>query len=109
MNSVRNTVDITLTAPAEYDLIGAAELILREYGPRAISVLSTPRQMPDGRWIQPKLSANDAYVALEEACRKVARVAIRKARLCPDLPFEGALGVIFPDPVAYLARAVKSV
>jgi tetratricopeptide (TPR) repeat protein len=109
MNSVRSMVDISVTAPAEYDLVSAAELILRKFGPRAISVLTMPRQMPDGRWIQPKLSANDAYVALDEACRKVARVALRKARTSPDLPFEQNIDVIFPDPVAYLARAVKSV
>ena len=108
-NSARNTVEIKLSAPADYDLVGAAELILRKFGPRSISALSTPRQMPDGRWIQPKLSANDCYVALDEACRKMARDALRKARLNPDLPFEECLGQIFPDPVAYLARAIKSV
>ena len=109
MTSAEKNIEITVTAPAEYDIVSAGELILRKYGPRAITVLTSPRQMPDGRWIQPKLSANDAYVALEEACRKVARVAIRKARQNPDLPFEQNLDVIFPDPVAYLARAVKSV
>jgi hypothetical protein len=98
--------------PAEYDLVSAAELLLRRFGPRAISLLTAARQMEDGRWISPRLSANDCYVALDEACRKTARVALRKYGQTPA--FRGrdladCLTEIFPDPVAYLARAIKSV
>src|SRR5436309_1142733 len=50
--------------------VQAAEIVLRRLGARAISILTSPRQLEDGRWIPARLSANDCYVALEEACRK---------------------------------------
>src|SRR5438128_2086431 len=66
-----------LTPNTQPDSIAAAEMILRRFGPRAISMLTAPRPADDGRMVSPKLSANDCYVALEEASRKVARVALR--------------------------------
>src|SRR5258708_7139365 len=112
MTAIR-TIPANLAArSAEYDLVSAAELLLRRFGPRAISLLTAARQMEDGRWVSPRLSANDCYVALDEACRKTARVALRKYGQTPA--FKGrdladCLTEIFPDPVAYLARAIKSV
>ena len=50
--------------------VQAAEIILRRFGARAISILTSPRQMEDGRTIPARLSANDCYVAMAEACRK---------------------------------------
>lgn len=101
------------------DLISAAEMILRRFGPRSISLLTAVRQTDDGRSVTPRLSANDCYVALDEACRKMARVALRnysrRQLTPPGLGVRGAedfsdcLENLFPDPVAYLARAVKSV
>jgi tetratricopeptide (TPR) repeat protein len=94
----------------ETDIVSAAEQILRRYGARAITMLTAARPAEDGRLIPARLSANDCYVALDEACRKVARVALRKFRLAqPDCDFGSALPAIFPDPAAYLARAIKSV
>lgn len=101
---------IALSFTPEPDPVGAAEAILRKYGARAISMLTSARPADDGRLIPARLSANDCYVALEEACRKMARVALRKYRMSqPDTDFAGALSKIFPDPAAYLARAIKSV
>src|SRR5207302_480260 len=94
------------------DLIGAAEQILRRCGARSITMLTTARAVEDGRNLTARLSANDCYVALDEACRKVARVALRKFRQSyePDgREFGECLDEIFPDPAAYLARAIKSV
>jgi len=105
-------VDLKVRPVEELDLISAAELILRKYSARAITLLTSARQMQDGRWITTRLSANDCYVALDEACRKTARVALRKYKQnsAGDGPgFEDSLDGIFPDPVAYLARAIKSV
>jgi tetratricopeptide (TPR) repeat protein len=68
--------------------------------------------MEDGRTIPARLSANDCYVAMEEACRKMARVALRKFQSEPhlqELGYSGALEVIFPDPPAYLTRCIRSV
>src|SRR5689334_11685927 len=94
----------------ELDLVSAGEQILRRYGARAITMLTASRPGDDGRLIPARLSANDCYVALDEACRKMARVALRKFRQSqPDTDFVGALPAIFPDPAAYLARAIKSV
>lgn len=105
-------MDIAVRPAPVYDAVSTAELILRKYGARAISILTSARQLEDGRWISPRLSANDCYVALDEACRKMGRVALRKysqdARLNRML-LDEALPAIFPDPVAYLARAIKSV
>jgi tetratricopeptide (TPR) repeat protein len=104
----RNT---QIVSPADSDPVGAAEMILRRYGARAISLLTSARQIEEGRLLPARLSANDCYVALEEACRKMARVAVRKFR---QQAAEGGslaerLDTLFPDPVAYLARAIKSV
>src|SRR5471030_3087200 len=51
--------------------VQAAEIVLRRFGARAISILTSPYQLEDGRWIPGRLSANDCYVALEESCRKM--------------------------------------
>lgn len=98
--------------PEGCDPVQAAETVLRRFAARAISMLTTPRQLEDGRWIPARLSANDCYVALEEACRKMARVALRKYNQEPKLqavPFAEALSSIFPDPAAYLTRCIRSV
>jgi tetratricopeptide (TPR) repeat protein len=58
------------------------------------------------------MSANDCYVVMAEACRKMARVAVRKYLAEPHLQplgFERAIEIIFPDPVAYLSRCIRSV
>ncbi len=96
---------------SEADLVAAAEAILRRYGPRAVTLLTSPRAGAETHG-SARLSANDCYVALEEACRKTARVAVRRyrdARRDAAVPFDEALDGLFPDPVAYLARAIKSV
>jgi len=92
--------------------VQAAETILRRLGARAISILTSPHQLEDGRWIPARLSANDCYVALDEACRKMARVALRKYNESPALQTKGfaaAIDAIFPDPAAYLTRCIRSV
>jgi len=92
--------------------IEAEETILRRFSARAISILSNPRTLEDGRTLPARLSANDCYVTLEEACRKMARVAVRKYESDPGLQTMGfvtALDVIFPDPPAYLTRCIRSV
>ncbi len=94
------------------ELMSAAEIVLSQFGARTVTHLSTPRTMPDGKIIPARMSANDAYSVLEEACVKMARVAIRNYSTRASLqtvPFVNALGDIFPDPVAYLARAIRSV
>ncbi len=94
------------------DPVEAAETIFRCFGARAISLLSNTRTLEDGRVLPPRLSANDCYVVMEESCRKMARVALRKyqgdTRLT-QLGFADALEQIFPDPVAYLTRCIRSV
>jgi len=103
------------TAAVNQDIcepVQAAEIVLRRVGARAISILTSPHQLEDGRWIPARLSANDCYVAMEEACRKMARVALRKFQSDPALQakgFAGALDTIFPDPAAYLTRCIRSV
>lgn len=90
----------------------AAQTILRRFGARAVSLLASPRQLEDGRTIPPRMSANDAYVALEEACGKMARVALRRCEEEPHLQplgFSASLDVLFPDPHAYLMRCIRSV
>jgi tetratricopeptide (TPR) repeat protein len=94
------------------DPVQAAETILRRFGARAITLLSSPRTLEDGRVLPPRLSANDGYVAMEEACRKMARVALRKFQADANLQalgFAEALNEIFPDPTAYLTRCIRSV
>ncbi|HZO90452.1 MAG TPA: tetratricopeptide repeat protein [Chthonomonadaceae bacterium] len=92
--------------------VQAAETIMRRYGARAISILANPRVLEDGRRLPARLSANDCYVAMAEACRKMARVALRKYLSDPQLQtqdFAAALDTIFPDPPAYLTRCLRSV
>src|SRR5689334_17387707 len=72
-------------AVCDVEPVQAAETILRRFGARAITVLTSPRVLDDGRCLPARLSANDCYVALEEACRKMARVALRKFEADPDL------------------------
>ncbi len=105
----------TTPAPVQIETISpleAAETILRRYAARAISMLSNPRTLDDGRTLPARLSANDCYVALEESCRKMARVAVRKYEAEPHLSamgFADSLDIIFPDPPAYLTRCIRSV
>jgi tetratricopeptide (TPR) repeat protein len=113
-NSVRHArVSLPATVnPAVCDPVRAAETILRRFAARAISILTQPRTLEDGRCLPARLSANDCYVALEEACRKMARVAVRKYEAGAELQaesFESALDRIFPDPPAYLTRCIRSV
>jgi len=96
----------------EVEPVQAAETILRRYGARAISILTNPRVLDDGRRLPARLSANDCYVAMAEACRKMARVALRKYQAdapLQEMGFAAALDVIFPDPPAYLTRCIRSV
>ena len=109
--------DIRTAAPAgsvvdNCEPVQAAETVLRRFGARAVTILTSPRELEDGRWIPARLSANDCYVALEEACKKMARVALRKFHANPLLHsrgFAAALDAIFPDPAAYLTRCIRSV
>src|SRR5208282_200295 len=73
----------------EIEPLQAAETILRRYGARAITILTNPRTLDDGRTLPARLSANDCYVAMEEACRKMARVALRKYLAVDDLRARG--------------------
>lgn len=92
------------------DPVSAAEEILRCYAARAITMLTSCHNVPDERSTYCRLSANDCYVALDEACRKMARVAVnRYKKQNSGYRFEEVLGELFPDAAAYLARAIKSV
>jgi len=94
------------------DPVSAAGIIRARFAARAITSLSNSRTLDDGRVIPPRHSANDCYVALEESCLKMARVAVRKYNLERSLQavgFSEALPTIFPEPVAYLIRAIRSV
>lgn len=98
--------------PADITPLEAAETIFRRFAARAISILSNPRVLDDGRILPARLSANDCYVVMEESCRKMARVALRKYEenaALRTMPFADALDVIFPDPPAYLTRCIRSV
>ena len=98
--------------PVPVTPLEAAETIFRRFGARAISILSNPRTLEDGRTLPARLSANDCYVAMEESCRKMARVALRKFEgdtTLEAIGFADALEVIFPDPPAYLTRCIRSV
>ena len=66
----------TVPAGVDVDPLQAAETILRRYGARAISMLTTQRTLEDGCVLPPRLSANDCYVAMEESCRKMARSTV---------------------------------
>ncbi len=95
----------------EIGLDDAVYVLLDLYGARAVNSLVSPRRMPDGKVFCPKLTANDCYSVLHEACRKMARVALRtyEDRFSSDISFGMALRFIFPDPIAYLGRAIRSV
>ena len=101
-----------LSTPETVDPVTASATILRRFGARAITLLTTSRTIDDGRTLPPRLSANDCYVAMEEACRKMARVAVRNYEKEPhlaELGFAKSLEILFPDPVAYLTRCIRSV
>ncbi len=91
------------------DIVSVADEIVARIGPRAVTYLSTSRVLEDGRTLPPRLSANDCYVALPEACRKMARVVVDRRRRLGPRGEAATLEAIFPDPVAYLARAIRSV
>lgn len=95
-------------APAS-DVVSVADEVLSRLGPRAVTLLSTSRVLDDGRTLAPRMSANDCYVALPEACRKVARVVVARRRSMGPAGAGAPFETIFPDPVAYLARAIRSV
>lgn len=110
--TVQRTRQQLPTVSVEWEPVQAAETILRRFAARAISILTQPRTLEDGRCLPARLSANDCYVALEEACRKMARVAVRKfaaEAALQEIGFHAALDVIFPDPPAYLTRCIRSV
>jgi len=94
---------------AALDVVSVAREILEQVGPRAITLLTTPRRLDDGRVLPPRLSANDCYVALPDACRKMARVVVVRRRAMQRVGNYATLAELFPDPVAYLARAIRSV
>lgn len=99
-------------ARAEYlplDVVSIADELLSLVGPRAITLLTTPRQLDDGRVVRPRLSVNDCYAALPEACRKMARVVVTRRQRMGQAGGRLTLEEIFPDPAAYLARAIRSV
>ena len=94
------------------DSLSISESILRQFGPRAITMLTAPRQAQDGSTFLPRLSANDAYAALQEACKKMARVTaarIAKDGLLSLMSLADAIRAAFPEPAAYLARCIRSV
>ena len=104
--------DPNFAAERDIEPVQAAEAIFRKFGPRAISLLTNPRALDDGRTLPPRHSANDCYVAMEESCRKMARVALRKYQADGGLQamgFSAALDAMFPDPAAYLTRCIRSV
>ncbi len=113
-DATQDTYQLTIATPRQDvdEPVQAAEIILRRFGARAISMLTSTRQLEDGRNLTARLSANDCYVALEEACRKMARVALRKYQNDTRLQsstYSQALDAIFPDPAAYLTRCIRSV
>ncbi len=87
----------------------AASAIHALFGARAISLLTAHRQAATVSSSATRLSANDCFVALDTACMKMARVAVRLYTKRGDSTFEASLPTLFPDGAAYLARAVKSV
>ena len=106
------SADREIPAGNDIEPVQAAEAIFRKFGPRAITLLTNPRTLEDGRTLPPRHSANECYVAMEESCRKMARVAMRKYqadRALQTAGFNAALDAMFPDPVAYLTRCIRSV
>ena len=104
--------DRNFAAERDIEPVQAAETIFRKFGPRAITLLTNSHVLEDGRSLPPRHSANDCYVAMEESCRKMARVALRKygadSRF-QAMGFSAALDAMFPDPAAYLTRCIRSV
>jgi len=105
-NRILDTSLSTLHVP---DVIEAASILYMRIGPRAVTLLTANRLGNTEREQGDRLSANDCYVALHDACTKMAKVAIRKFEQSGQLSFEEALPKLFPDPAAYLACAIKSV
>ncbi len=91
------------------EIVAIADEVLASVGARAVSLLTAARHLEDGRVLPPRLSANDCYVALPEACRKVARVVAARRRKLGPAGSSAPLSRLFPDPAAYLARAIRSV
>lgn len=91
------------------DVVSIADEILTSIAPRAITMLTTPRRLDDGRTLPPRLSVNDCYAALSEACRKMARVVSARRRKAVEVGQSGTLEDLFPEPAAYLAKAICSV
>jgi len=80
-----------------------AQIIRERYGARAVSIVTGPERA--GR-----LSVNDAWVALYDACHKMSRVALRRHEARggdDDTPL--ALETLFPEPLAYLICSLLSV
>ncbi len=101
--------DISAESPDRSEIAG---FLLQQFGARAVAFLCRPRTLPDGKVVPSRISSSDAYAALEEACFKMARVALRSLQNNSALqmvPLHTAVTHIFPDPAAYLARAVRSV
>lgn len=92
--------------PEQAEIASAAEELLASVAPRAISLLTSPRTLDDGREVGPRLSANDCYSALSEACRKMARVVVARRAAAG---VRASIPDLFPEPAAYLARAIRSV
>jgi len=80
-----------------------AQIIRERYGARAVSIVTDPERA--GR-----LSVNDVWVALYDACHKMSRVALRRHEARggdDDTPL--ALETLFPEPLAYLICSLLSV
>jgi tetratricopeptide (TPR) repeat protein len=93
------------------DPVAAGEALVRLHGARAVT-MAISRPIETGAGVSLRISANDAYAALEEAVRKVTRAALPKYRLLQAdgaTDFGESLAHVFPDPAAYLARAIRSV
>lgn len=102
----------SLSVLPEPDPVEVATIIFRKYGARSITFLTGYSSDDPGRDKANRISPNDCYAAMDMALRKMARVALNKyhSEYYPDgIPFEAALQCMFPDPVAYLAKAIRSV
>lgn len=97
----------------EVDLVQAVDVIIEHFGPRAVTIVSQGRQSSEIASSGMHLSANDGYVAVGDAARKMARVAIRRYHQSSlqrlGVPFAEALDRLFPDGAAYLSRCIRSV
>ncbi len=97
----------------DVDLVQAADVIIEHFGSRAVTIVSQGRQSSEIAPSGMRLSANDGYVALGDAARKMARVAISRYRQSSlqkqGIPFAESLDRLFPDGAAYLSRCIRSV